>query len=369
MVLFPVGVYIEWWIEKINIVRISVKLAKTFPLLFLMLGTIVVASGSEKEALFAGGCFWCMEAPFEALRGVSAVYSGYSGGTVENPSYHQVTKSDTGHYETVKVIYDESIVSYEELLEVFWRNIDPTDRYGQFHDRGNHYRTAIFYSDDAEKRLAELSKRNLEASGKFKEKIVTSILPAGRFYKAEEYHQDYYKKFPDQYHAYASGSGRKSFLAELWKDEQWTVYEKPHERELKSKLTELQFAVTQKDGTERAFDNEYWDNHEDGLYVDVVSGEPLFLSIDKYDSGTGWPSFTKPVDSRFVVNKADRTLFMLRTEVRSRYADSHLGHLFNDGPVDEGGLRYCVNSASLRFVPLEDMEEEGYGEYLRFFEE
>lgn len=345
------------------------KFRKTFPLLSLMLGTIVVASGTEKEAFFAGGCFWCMEPPFEALRGVSAVYNGYSGGEVENPSYQQVIGGKTGHYETVKIVYDDSIVSYEELLEVFWRNIDPTDRYGQFYDRGDQYKTAIFYSNATERSLAERSKNKLEASGKFKETIATKILPAEPFYKAEEYHQDYYKKNPDRYYAYAAGSGRKGFLAEVWKDEKWSAYEKPNDRELRSKLTKLQFEITQKDGTERAFDNEYWNNHRDGLYVDVVSGEPLFSSRDKYDSGTGWPSFTKPIDSHFVVNEADRTLFMLRTEVRSKYADSHLGHLFNDGPTDKGGLRYCINSASLRFVPLEDMEEEGYGKYLSLFEE
>jgi len=345
------------------------KPRKTFSLLSLMLGTIVVASGAEKEAFFAGGCFWCMEPPFEALRGVSAVYSGYTGGTVENPSYQQVMQGNTGHYEAIKVVYDEDIVSYEKLLEVFWQNIDPTDRYGQFYDRGDQYRTAVFYSNSIEKKLAEGSKKELEVSGKFKEKIVTQILPFERFYPAENYHQDYYKKYPDRYHAYAAGSGRKGFLAELWKDEEWGMYRKPNEQELKSKLTDLQFEITQKDGTERAFDNEYWDNHEDGLYVDVVSGEPLFLSKDKFDSGTGWPSFTKPVDSHFVVNRPDRTFFMLRTEVRSKYGDSHLGHLFNDGPADKGGMRYCINSASLRFIPLEDMEKEGYGEYLSLFEE
>jgi len=346
-----------------------VKHGKTLSLLPLMLGINIVASGIEKEAFFAGGCFWCMEPPFEALRGVSAVYSGYTGGTVENPSYQQVTQGKTGHYEAIKVVYDENIVSYEKLLKVFWQNIDPTDRYGQFYDRGDQYRTAIFYSNNTEKNLAESSKKKLEASGKFKEKIVTQILPLGPFYIAEAYHQDYYKKYPDRYYAYAAGSGRKGFLAELWKNEKWDMYEKPKKQELKSKLTELQFEITQKDGTERAFDNEYWNNHEVGLYVDVVSGEPLFSSRDKFDSGTGWPSFTKPVESHFIVNKPDGTLFTLRTEVRSKYADSHLGHLFNDGPASKGGMRYCINSASLRFIPLEDLEKEGYGEYLSLFEE
>lgn len=339
-------------------------------LITLVLAVLVLlpATARDKEAIFAGGCFWCLEPPFESLRGVSDVTSGYTGGDVENPSYQQVTQGNTGHYEAVKVVYDDSVISYEELLEVFWRNIDPTDRYGQFYDRGQQYQTAVFYGSGSEKRLAERSKANLEASGKFRDPVATQVLPAAVFYDAEEYHQDYYKKQPDRYYAYAEGSGRKGFLATTWEDEEWAMFEKPSDRELKSQLSDLQYDVTQRDSTERAFSNEYWDNHEDGIYVDVVSGEPLFSSTDKFESGTGWPSFTRPIDSHFVVNKSDKSFFTVRTEVRSQYADSHLGHLFDDGPADDGGLRYCINSASLRFVPVDNLESEGYAEYLSLFE-
>jgi len=329
---------------------------------------VIPAGAREKEAIFAGGCFWCLEPPFEALRGVKTVVSGYTGGDVENPTYNQVIQGGTGHYEAVKVTYDTAVISYEELLEVFWRNIDPTDRYGQFFDRGRQYQTAVFYSSGLERRLAERSRRALESSGQFDEPIATEILPAETFYEAEEYHQDFYRKQPERYYAYAEGSGRKSFLAALWEDEEWRMYEKPTDRELKDRLSDLQYEVTQRDGTERAFTGAYWDNHDEGIYVDVVSGEPLFSSTDKFESGTGWPSFTRPIDSHFVVNNADRSWFMIRTEVRSKYADSHLGHVFDDGPAEEGGLRYCINSASLRFVPKESLEAEGYEEYLSLFE-
>jgi peptide methionine sulfoxide reductase msrA/msrB len=340
------------------------------PALTIILAVLALspAAAREKEAVFAGGCFWCLEPPFEALRGVSAVVSGYTGGHVENPSYYMVTQGETGHYEAVRVVYDDDLISYEELLEVFWRNIDPTDKYGQFYDQGDQYKTAVFYGNGSEKRLAERSKASLESSGKFSDPIVTEILPDAIFYDAEEIHQDYYKKQPDRYYAYAEGSGRKGFLATTWEDEEWAMFEKPSDRDLKSQLTDLQFDVTQKEATERAFSNEFWDNHDDGIYVDVVSGEPLFSSTDKFESGTGWPSFTRPIDSHFVVNKSDRSFFTARTEVRSKYADSHLGHLFDDGPVDDGGLRYCINSASLRFVPVEKLESEGFSEYLELFE-
>ena len=340
------------------------------PIFTIILAVLALspAAAREREAIFAGGCFWCMEPPFESLRGVKDVTTGYTGGHVKNPSYQQVLQGDTGHYEAVKIVYDDDVVSYEELLKVFWRNVDPTDRYGQFYDRGQQYQTAVFYRNGSEKRLAERSKAGLESSGKFRDPIATDILPVATFYDAEEYHQDYYRKQPDRYYAYAEGSGRKGFLAATWEKEEWAVYDKPSDRDLKSQLTNLQYDVTQRDSTERAFSNEYWDNHKDGIYVDVVSGEPLFSSTDKFESGTGWPSFTRPIDSHFVVNKSDRSFFTIRTEVRSKYADSHLGHLFDDGPVDDGGLRYCINSASLRFVPEQDMESEGYSEYLSLFE-
>ncbi len=329
--------------------------------------SIQILSAELQEAVFAGGCFWCLEPPFESLRGVRSVVSGYTGGEVKDPSYEQVVNGGTGHYEAVKVSYDDELISYKELLDVFWRNIDPTDRYGQFYDRGQQYQTAVFFSSQSEKLLAEESRQSLSATGKFDKEIVTEILPLSPFYEAEEYHQDFYRKNPERYYSYYAGSNRKGYLTSVWEDEKWKMNKKPTDRELRSQLTDLQYRVTQEDGTERAFTGEYWNNHEEGIYVDIISGEPLFSSTDKYDSGTGWPSFTRPIDIDFLVSKTDKKLFSVRTEVRSKNADSHLGHVFNDGPREEGGLRYCINSASLRFVPKDKMEAEGYGEYLVLF--
>lgn len=327
--------------------------------------------GYKKMAIatFAGGCFWCMEPPFHNLEGVEEVISGYTGGDVSYPSYNQVTSGSTGHYEAVRVIYNPNIVTYEELLETFWRNIDPTDSYGQFADRGSQYKTAIFYHDDEQKRLAQESKKELADSRKFSKPIRTEILEADDFFDAEEYHQDYYLKNPDHYNRYKEGSGRAGFLKKNWSEVKKKEKEKRDFGDMENKkslLSPIQFHVTQECGTEPPFNNEYWDNKEEGIYVDVVSGEVLFSSVDKYDSGTGWPSFSNSIKSENIVSKEDRSHGMVRTEVRSAGADSHLGHLFDDNHSPTG-MRYCINSASLLFIPRDQLAEKGYGDFEKLF--
>ncbi|PPK50398.1 peptide-methionine (S)-S-oxide reductase MsrA [Marinobacter persicus] len=347
-------------------------------------------------ATFAGGCFWCVEQAYEErVPGVVEAVSGYSGGSEKNPTYEQVSSGQTGHTESVQVYYDPDVITYEGLLQALWRTMDPTDPNGQFVDRGQQYRPAIFYHNAEQKRIAEASKQALAESGRYDDPVIIDIVPFEAFYEAEKYHQDYYRKNPVRYKIYTYNSGRYQFIEDVWGDDQEVDYsqyrpeqtssdengnsnaameansngfdassfEKPSDKVLKERLTPMQYEVTQLDGTEPAFQNEYYDEKRAGLYVDIVSGEPLFSSSDKYKSNTGWPSFVRPIEPGVVVEKEDRSWFGVRTEIRSKVADSHLGHVFTDGPPPTG-LRYCMNSAALRFIPKEDMAAEGYGQYL-----
>lgn len=322
-----------------------------------------VLSSTQEVATFSGGCFWCVESPFEEVDGVISVVSGYAGGKEKNPTYSEVSGGQTSHRESVQITYDPEIVSYAELVDIFWQTFDPTDVGGSFFDRGSQYESAIFFHNEEQKKVAEESKKRLDQSKRFSKPIATPIIKYTNFYPAEEYHQDYYKKSPQEYYAYRKGSGRDAFIQRHWPEISDKKYPSPSKSELKSTLTELQYEVTMEEATEFAFSNEYNANKEKGIYVCIVSGAPLFSSKDKYESGSGWPSFTKPIDARWIDKPIDRSLGMARVEVRSKLGNSHLGHVFYDGP-DPTGLRYCMNSAAMKFIPKAEMAAAGYGDYL-----
>lgn len=312
----------------------------------------------KKEIYLAGGCFWGTEKYLQNIPGVLSTEVGYANGDTENPTYEEVCRKNTGHAEAVKVEYDDSKIGLPFILELYYDVINPISKNRQGGDIGTQYRTGIYFTDGKDEEAILASIDNLQKD--YKEKIAVEVKPLANYYRAEEYHQKYLDKNPG---GYCHIGADKFEMAEKAVDIS-KKYVKKTRDELKASLNEMQFDVTQNNGTEPPYRNEYFDTFEEGIYVDITTGEPLFLSDDKFESGCGWPSFSRPIDSKLIKNITDRTHGMVRTEVRSSNGDAHLGHVFEDGPADQGGLRYCINSASLRFIPKEMMEEEGYGEYL-----
>lgn len=300
-----------------------------------------------------------MVKPFTSYPGIKSVVSGYSGGHVENPTYEQVCTNQTGHVEAVQIEYDPNITTFENILDVYFKTFDPTDDGGQFFDRGESYQPVIFYHDENQLKAAELKKQQIDEEGIFKKPVITPIKPYKNFYPAEEYHQDYYKRIlrimnntnVDLVEKHLSNhTGRLKMI-----------------KKNKEELNDMEYLVTQENGTEPPFQNEYWNHFEKGIYVDKLSGKPLFTSEDKFESNCGWPSFSKTLNDDEIVELVDKSFGMIRTEVRSEKANSHLGHVFNDGPKEKGGLRYCINSAAIQFIPYDKLEELGYGDLIKHF--
>lgn len=318
-----------------------------------------------KEIYLAGGCFWGTEHFLKLIEGVEATQVGYANGNIAHPTYQQVCTGTTDFAETVRVQYDPARVDLPFLIDLYLKTIDPTSLNRQGNDRGTQYRTGIYYTDPSDAPLIKETVQRLAA--RYPRPLAVEIEPLKNFYPAEDYHQNYLDKNPGGYchiHPELFDLARRAKMPRPAASASPRAYSKPDDATLRSQLTAQQYAVTQKNATEPAFRNEYWDEHRPGIYVDITTGEPLFVSTDKFDSGCGWPSFSKPIDRKLIKEKVDTTHGMTRTEVRSSAGDAHLGHVFTDGPAERGGLRYCINSASLRFIPKDKMQEEGYGDYL-----
>ena len=318
---------------------------------------------TENVIYLAGGCFWGMEQLMQSIPGVIDAQSGYANGTCEEDAdYQTVCKGNPGFRETIRVEYDPEQVSLDALLLAYFYVIDPTVENRQGNDVGSQYQTGVYYTNESVKETVE---RIAEIERGRREKFFVEIGPLKNYYPAEEYHQDYLEKNPNGYCHIPKAE--MELFSRLRIDP--GDYQKPAAESIRDKLTEEQYRVTQENGTERPFSNEFWDQLEKGIYVDIVTGEPLFSSTDKFESGCGWPAFTKPIEEPAVVELEDLSHGMRRTEVRSRAGDSHLGHLFTGDPESPNGVRYCINSTSLRFVPYAKMKAEGYGYLLYLFEE